>query len=146
MPKQIICAAAIGMLVCAVVPPAMGAGLPRYGVFYYSNLCVDPEGGDSSGNFVKLTRTAQGDNIDFGWSGEGPLMSVAAKNVQINPSGPNGISVIRFTIPPTPDTLYEREPHDFVGTISTSEVRLSGLDVSPVLPRKAQGSKPNRCH
>jgi hypothetical protein len=144
--KQFIHAIAIVLFFGSIASAVAAAGLPRYGVFYYSDTCLDPESGDASGNFVKLTRTRDGDSVEFGWSGEGPLMSVKAKNVHIDPNGPNGTSIIRFTIPPTPDTLYERESHDFTGSISTSDVRLSGLQVSPVLPRKAPGSKPRRCH
>jgi hypothetical protein len=143
--KQFVHAIAIVLFVSSIAFPVVAKGLPRYGVFYYADACISPEGGDSSGNFVKLTHTPEGDRIEFGWSGEGPLMSVAATNVHIDPDGPNGTSKIRFTIPPTPATLYEREPHDFIGTISTSEVELSGLEAPPILPRRVPGSKTKRC-
>jgi len=143
--RQLVPAISIVMLVCSTAFPATAAGLPPFGVFYYSDQCIDPEGGDSSGNFVRLTRAPQGDKIEFGWSGEGPLMSVGATNVRIGPNGPNGTSKIRFSIPPTPDTIYESKPHEYIGTISTSEVRLSGVEINPRLPRRVLGTKPKHC-
>jgi hypothetical protein len=132
------------VLISGISSSTFAAPLPTHGVFYYSSQCFDPNGGDSGGNFVKLTRAPQGDSIEFGWSDEGPLMSVAATNVHIEPDGPHGTSKIRFSIPPTPYTVYAGETRKFVGSISTSEVRLSGLEV-PMLPRRFEGSKPERC-
>jgi len=48
-------------------------GLPRYGVFVYSNLCIEPQSGDEAGNRVSLLRYSDVDKLIFEYT-EGALM------------------------------------------------------------------------
>jgi hypothetical protein len=124
---------------CFAALPARAANLPRHGVFLYSNWCFDRESGDAQGGFVKLTRTPRGNSLEYGWSAEGPMESVRVTNVHIN-SGK-----ISFTVPPTPGGIYEGKSHHLEGTISTTELHLSGDGVPPLLPRQGLNYKPKVC-
>jgi hypothetical protein len=63
------------MLLAAVLSSAAsGRDMPRYGVFVYSDLCIEPESGDVAGNRVGLLRYPQGNQIIFEYT-EGPLMA-----------------------------------------------------------------------
>jgi hypothetical protein len=68
---------------------------------------------------------------------EGPMEVVTATDVHID-SG----TKISFTVPPTPGTIYEKNPHLFTGVVSTSEIRLSGYGVPAVILRQNLGYKP----
>jgi hypothetical protein len=57
--------------------------LPRYGVIVFSDLCVDPEGGDYGGERLTLIRRPEGDALLYDY-GNGPLSApVAADNIVI---------------------------------------------------------------
>src|SRR5262245_13789003 len=47
-------------------------GLPRYGVFVYSSLCIEPYSGDEAGYRVSLLRYANSDKLVFEYT-EGAL-------------------------------------------------------------------------
>ena len=71
-------AASSGSAAEAKAPP-----LPRYGVMVFSNLCIDPEGGDYGGERLTLIRRPDGDALLYEY-GNGPLSApVAADNLTI---------------------------------------------------------------
>jgi hypothetical protein len=51
-----------------------GGDLPRYGVFVYSDLCIEPQSGDVAGNRVSLLRYSDVDKLIFEYT-EGALMA-----------------------------------------------------------------------
>ena len=116
--------------------PARAVPLPRYGIFLYSNECREQESDDAAGNFVKLTRTPKGDKVEYGWP-EGPTEVVDTTDVQIS-SGK-----ISFNVPP--GTIYNHKDAHFEGTISATELRLSGEGVPDLLRRQPLNYKPKVC-
>jgi hypothetical protein len=63
------------MLLAAVLSSAAsGRDMPRYGVFVYSDLCIEPESGDIAGDRVGLLRYPEGNQLIFEYT-EGPLMA-----------------------------------------------------------------------
>jgi hypothetical protein len=66
--------AGVVLLAAVLSSAALGRDMPRYGVFVYSDLCLEPESGDIAGNRVALLRYPQGDQIIFEYT-EGPLMA-----------------------------------------------------------------------
>jgi hypothetical protein len=66
--------AGVVLLVAVLSSAAPGRDMPRYGVFVYSDLCIEPESGDVAGNRVALLRYPEGNQLVFEYT-EGPLMA-----------------------------------------------------------------------
>jgi hypothetical protein len=66
--------AGVVLLAAVLSSAASGRDMPRYGVFVYSDLCVEPESGDVAGNRVALLRYPEGNQLIFEYT-EGPLMA-----------------------------------------------------------------------
>lgn len=71
--------AAVVLLTAVLSSAAAGRGLPRYGVFVYSNLCIEPQSGDEAGNRVSLLRYPHSDELVFEYT-EGALMEPLLTN------------------------------------------------------------------
>jgi hypothetical protein len=56
--------------------------LPRYGIFVFSNLCLEPSG-DVAGYRLTLVRLGDGDHILLEWS-EGPKVEAAGYVVKVD--------------------------------------------------------------
>jgi len=67
--------------------PASDSPLPRYGVFVFSDVCREPQSGDTAGEFVTLTRIPAGDDLSVSLT-DGALMEAQqARHVTIDNSG-----------------------------------------------------------
>ena len=60
-----------GSLACATP-------LPARGVFVYSNLCTEPESGDTAGHRIVLVQLDGDMIVNYEWGGEGPLEGATA--------------------------------------------------------------------
>jgi len=143
-------AVVVGATLCCAICPTYAAKLPRYGVFFYSTQCYEQNSGDAGGGNLKLTRTPQGDKLEFGSALEGPMEELVATNVRIDSGG-----AISFIIPPDPDSsaedkankIFTAVPHKYSGTISTDQVRLmmSGVGKYGVMPRRDLNDQTGTC-
>jgi hypothetical protein len=66
--------AGVVLLAAVLSSAALGRDMPRYGVFIYSDLCIEPASGDVAGNRVALLRYPESNQIIFEYT-EGPLMA-----------------------------------------------------------------------
>jgi hypothetical protein len=60
--------------------------LARYGVFVYSNLCVEDQSGDMAGNRITIHRFLEGDSVLYEYSNGGLSLPVLADDVKIDKS------------------------------------------------------------
>jgi hypothetical protein len=73
----------LGAMVLALAGGAAQASpLPRYGLFLFSSLCADPQGGDLGGAELVVMRTPAHDAIIFSY-GAGPLFGTAVEKLAI---------------------------------------------------------------
>jgi|SRR6185437_14139157 len=107
---------ALAFLALLVPLTVQAAPLPRYGIFYYSNLCYSEQSGDAEQNRVLLIRDGDGDRLFWEYS-DGPLEGpIQAKSVVIDRAGH-----IRFTV----DIGSEYETaNDLKGTITRAAPEL----------------------
>ena len=63
---------------------AASAGLPRYGVAVYSDLCQEPETGDIGGQRITLHRYAEGDSVIYEFTAGGLSLPVVATDVLLD--------------------------------------------------------------
>jgi len=118
---------------------------PSKGTFLYSNECIEAESGGATGGALKLVHAPKTDRLTYEWSAKGLIELATATEVHIGPQKADGDSEIHFTIPPIQGTIYDGLPHNFSGTISKTEVRISGLGIPAVIPRQELDFKPEQC-
>ena len=84
--------------------PDTQSGLPRYGVFVFSNFCTSEESGDFFGFRITVLRYGDGDHVMVDWS-DGPHNQSIASNVEIDPQGLHiGFLVRTRSFPNDPDS------------------------------------------
>lgn len=69
----------------AAVPRA--AGLPRYGVIVYSDLCVHEGSGEFGGQRITLQRFAEADSVIYEYTAGGLSWPLVASDVNVDPRG-----------------------------------------------------------
>jgi hypothetical protein len=81
-------------IACGWTAAAAAGAMPKYGVFVYSNLCIEDDSGDAAGFRITLHRYPEGDSVMYEYA-EGslamPLMSEMAQVDQRSGS-------LRFTV------------------------------------------------
>lgn len=82
----------------AVSKPAQPAkaGLPRYGMAVYSDLCVNAESGDFGGQRITVQRFAEVDTVIYEFTAGGLSWPLVASDVNIDPRG----KLLYFTVQP----------------------------------------------
>lgn len=73
--------------------PAAAKGLPRYGVFVYSNFCVSHQSGDLYGDRITLRKFADGDSLIYEYT-DGSTHALVANAVTLDP----GAGTLRFEV------------------------------------------------
>ena len=68
--------------------------LSRYGVFVYSNLCVEDQSGDMAGNRITIHRFLEGDSVLYEYSNGGLSRPVLADDVKID----RNIKLVTFRV------------------------------------------------
>jgi len=63
------------------------AGLPRYGMVVYSDLCVSEDGGEFGGQRITLQRFNEVDTVIYEYTAGGLSWPVVASDVNIDPRG-----------------------------------------------------------
>jgi hypothetical protein len=142
-----------GLLLFAIAALAVSTGvseaakLPRYGIFVYSSVCTEGQGGGATGNHVVLIREGNGDVLYWYWP-EGPM----EKPAQAHPLAiDDKTGAIRFSV----DQASEGDEKGAVqrsnnpamaltyqGTISEDAITLNpGDGKSEVIPRVTDFSK-----
>jgi hypothetical protein len=135
----------IATIICAALSLTYAVGLLSYGTFLYSNECLDAETGEPTGGALKLTHAPKADKLTYEWSTRRSIKTTNAIDVHIGPQMADGASDIRFTISPVDSTVHDGQPHELAGTISSSEVRISGPGIPEVMPRRKLDFKPGQC-
>ena len=92
--------------------------VPRFGVFIYSDLCLERESGDHSGYRITLIREGGGDRLEFEWS-EGPLYGGLGYGVKLGPE----TSRMTFSVNMNPDGGPENF-EDYSAELSDAELVL----------------------
>lgn len=72
------------------------AGLPRYGMVVFSDLCINPDNGEFGGQRITLQRFAEVDTVIYEYTAGGLSWPVVASDVTIDPRGRQMI----FTVQP----------------------------------------------
>lgn len=67
--------------------PAATAGLPRYGMAVYSDLCIHPDTGEYGGQRVTIQRFAEVDTVIYEYTAGGLSWPLVASDVNIDPRG-----------------------------------------------------------
>jgi len=67
--------------------PKSSAGLPRYGVLVYSDLCVHDASGEYGGQRITLQRFAEADSVIYEYTAGGLSWPLVATDVNIDPRG-----------------------------------------------------------
>lgn len=75
---------------------APAAGLPRYGMAVYSDLCVNDESGEFGGQRITLQRFNEVDTVIYEYTAGGLSWPVVASDVNIDPRGRQ----LYFTVKP----------------------------------------------
>ncbi len=68
--------------------------VPRYGVFVYSDLCVNEANGEGGGQRITLLRTLQSDHVVYEFTAGSLIWPVIASNVDIAPD----MGTLYFTV------------------------------------------------
>ncbi len=68
--------------------------LPRYGVFVYSDLCVNEASGEGGGQRITLLRTLQSDHVVYEFTAGSLIWPVLASDVNIAPD----MGALYFTV------------------------------------------------
>ena len=94
-------AGAILLLSCAVLaapkkPGRKPAGLPRYGMVVFSDLCIHKDSGEYGGQRITLQRFAEVDTVLYEYTAGGLSWPVVASDVNIDPRGQQ----LYFTVQP----------------------------------------------
>ena len=140
--KRSFCGAAIFAIFVCGAAPVYAEILPRSGVFFYSSECYQAESGDAGGGTFKLTRSASGDKLEVGGGWEGPMESYATTNVRLVPIVSKKLSTITYTF----KLPWEEKGHTYTGSISTTEIRIKGVDGKYyATPRRNMTYKPSVC-
>jgi hypothetical protein len=66
---------------------AANAGLPRYGMVVFSDLCINAESGEFGGQRITLQRFAEVDTVLYEYTAGGLSWPVVASDVNIDPRG-----------------------------------------------------------
>ena len=96
-------------LLATLAATAAPRGQPRYGVFVYSNLCVQADSGDLGGERISLHRFAEGDALIYESTAGALGWPVVASDVNIDPA----MRAIYFTL-----QAPEEAPHTVGGKFS----------------------------
>ena len=88
--RALLAAGLLGALAAHAAPRAQ----PRYGVFVYSNLCVQADSGDLGGERISLHRFAEGDALVYESTAGALGWPVVASEVNIDP----GMRALYFTL------------------------------------------------
>ncbi len=77
-------AVGLAFVVLASATTVSAKPLPRYGVFVFSNLCVDERySGDAGGSRLKLVRKETGDTLAYDY-GNGPVETASVRTLEIH--------------------------------------------------------------
>ncbi|WP_256080664.1 hypothetical protein [Massilia sp. YIM B04103] len=71
-------------------------GLPRHGMWVYSDLCIHPESGEFGGQRITLQRFAEVDTVIYEYTAGGLSWPVVAGDVNVDPRG----KLFYFTVQP----------------------------------------------
>jgi hypothetical protein len=101
MTRRAVFAGAILLASCAVLaaPKKAGrkpAGLPRYGMVVFSDLCMHADSGEFGGQRITLQRFAEVDTVLYEYTAGGLSWPVVASDVNIDPRGQQ----LYFTVRP----------------------------------------------
>lgn len=91
---QIACFSLLAASAAIAAPKAVNkpaskaaAGLPRYGMAVYSDLCVHPESGEFGGQRISVQRFAEVDTVIYEFTAGGLSWPLVAADVNIDPQG-----------------------------------------------------------
>jgi len=93
MKRRAVFAGAMLLASCAVLAApkarkqAADAGLPRYGMVVFSDLCINAESGEFGGQRITLQRFAEVDTVLYEYTAGGLSWPVVASDVNIDPRG-----------------------------------------------------------
>ena len=101
MTRRALFAGAILLASCAVLAaPKKGsakpAGLPRYGMAVFSDLCIHADSGEFGGQRITLQRFTEVDTVLYEYTAGGLSWPVVASDVNIDPRGKQ----LYFTVQP----------------------------------------------
>ena len=101
MTRRAVFAGAILLVSCAVLAAPKKAsrkpaGLPRYGVVVFSDLCIHADSGEFGGQRITLQRFAEVDTVLYEYTAGGLSWPVVASDINIDPRGQQ----LYFTVQP----------------------------------------------
>lgn len=78
---------------CFAQASLAATGMPRYGVFVFSNFCVSPMSDDLGGNRITLRRLADGDTLVYEYT-DGSTHAMMAKSFTLDATS----GALQFTV------------------------------------------------